>query len=45
VLGGGIVPATEKNFRRSMGWKDLWQMEAILGRKAGNQAGAPPVAA
>ncbi len=26
--------ATEKNFRRIMGWKDLWQLEAILGRKA-----------
>jgi putative transposase len=25
--------ATEKNFRRIMGWKDLWQLEAILGRK------------
>jgi hypothetical protein len=26
--------ATEKNFRRIMGWKDLWQLEAILGRQA-----------
>ena len=26
--------ATEKNFHRIMGWKDLWQLEAILGRKA-----------
>jgi hypothetical protein len=26
--------AMEKNFRRIMGWKDLWQPEAILGRKA-----------
>ena len=26
--------ATEKNFRRIMGWKDIWQLEAILGRKA-----------
>jgi putative transposase len=26
--------ATEKNFRRIMGWKDLWQLEATLGRKA-----------
>jgi transposase-like protein len=26
--------ATEKNFRRIMGWKDLWQLEAILGRTA-----------
>jgi len=25
--------ATEKNFRRIMGWKDLWQLEAILGRR------------
>jgi hypothetical protein len=25
--------ATETNFRRIMGWKDLWQLEAILGRK------------
>jgi transposase-like protein len=25
--------ATEKNFRRIMGWKELWQLEAILGRK------------
>ena len=26
--------ATERNFRRIMGWKDLWQLEAMLGRKA-----------
>jgi hypothetical protein len=26
--------ATEKNFRRIMGPKDLWQLEAILGRTA-----------
>jgi putative transposase len=25
--------ATEKNFRRIMGWKDLWQLQAILGRE------------
>jgi transposase-like protein len=25
--------ATEKNSRRIMGWNDLWQLEAILGRK------------
>jgi putative transposase len=25
--------ATEKNFRRIMGWKDLWQLKAILGRQ------------
>lgn len=24
--------ATEKNFRRIMGWKDIWQLRAILGR-------------
>jgi hypothetical protein len=32
--------ATEKNFRRIMGWKDLWQLEAILGRKASEHAAA-----
>jgi hypothetical protein len=37
--------ATEKNFRRIMGWKDLWQLEAILGRKAGDQAVAQQEAA
>ena len=30
--------ATEKNFRRIMGWKDLWQLEAILGRKRSEDA-------
>lgn len=25
--------ATEENFRRIMGWKDLWQLKAILGRE------------
>lgn len=30
--------ATEKNFRRIMGWKDLWQLEAILGRKVADDA-------
>lgn len=25
--------ATEKNFRRIMGWKDLWQLQTILGRQ------------
>jgi hypothetical protein len=25
--------ATEKNFRRIMGWKDLWQLEAIFRKK------------
>jgi len=37
--------ATEKNFRRIMGWKDLWQLEAILGRKASKDAAAQPEAA
>jgi len=37
--------ATEKNFRRIMGWKDLWQLEAILGRKVSDQAAAQPEAA
>ena len=37
--------ATEKNFRRIMGWRDLWQLEAILGRKAGDQAAAQQEAA
>jgi hypothetical protein len=32
--------ATEKNFRRIMGWKDLWQLEAILERKATENAAA-----
>src|SRR5215468_5513764 len=36
---------TEKNFRRIMGWKDLWQLEAILGRKVGDQAAAKQEAA
>ena len=30
--------ATEKNFRRIIGWKDLWQLEAILGRKRSEDA-------
>jgi len=30
--------ATEKNFRRIMGWKDIWQLEAILGRKRSEDA-------
>ena len=37
--------ATEKNFRRIMGWKDLWQLEAILGRKVADQAAAQQEAA
>jgi transposase-like protein len=37
--------ATEKNFRRIMGWKDLWQLEAILGRKTDDQAAAQQEAA
>jgi len=28
-----------------MGWKDLWQLEAILGRKASKDAAAQPEAA
>jgi len=34
--------ATENNFRRIMGWKDLWQLKAILGRQtpATKQEGA-----
>jgi putative transposase len=32
--------ATEMNFRRIMGWKDLWQLESILGRKATENAAA-----
>jgi len=34
----GSFLATEKNFRRIMGWKDLWQLEAILGRKRSEDA-------
>jgi len=37
--------ATEKNFRRIMGWKDLWQLEAILARKIADQAAAQQEAA
>ena len=37
--------ATEKNFRRIMGWKDLWQLETILGRKVSDQTAAQQVAA
>jgi hypothetical protein len=33
--------AMEKNFRRIMGWKDLWQREAILGRKTIETAAGP----
>ncbi len=36
---------TEKNFRRIMGWKDLWQLEAILGRKVSDPAAAQQEAA
>ena len=32
--------ATEKNFHGIMGWKDLWQREAILGRKTTENAAA-----
>ncbi len=37
--------ATEKNFRRIMGWKDLWQLETILGRKISEPATAQQEAA
>jgi putative transposase len=37
--------ATEKNFRRIMGWKDLWQLQTILGRKVGDQTAAHQEAA
>ena len=37
--------ATEKNFRRIMGWKDLWQLETILGRKVSDQAAVQQEAA
>jgi len=36
--------ATETSFRRIMGWKDLWLLEAIR-RKAGHQAAARQEAA
>ena len=36
----GSFLATEKNFRRIMGWKDLWQLKALLGR-AGTEKSAP----
>jgi transposase-like protein len=37
--------ATEKNFRRIMGSKDLWQLETILGRKVSDQDAAQQEAA
>jgi len=37
--------AIEKNFRRIMGWKDLWQLETILGRKVSDQAAVQQEAA
>ena len=37
--------ATEKNFRRIMGWKDLWQLETILDRKVSDQDAAQHEAA
>jgi hypothetical protein len=36
---------TERNFRRIMGWKDLWQLETILGRKVSDQAAVQQEAA
>jgi hypothetical protein len=38
-------PAREKSFRRIMGWKDLWNLEVILGRKVSELAATQPVAA
>ncbi len=32
--------ATENNFRRIMGWHDLWQLKAILGRGEPEKAAA-----
>lgn len=37
--------ATETNFRRIMGWNDLWQLETILGRKVSDQDAAQQEAA
>ena len=37
--------ATEKNLPRIMGWKDLWQLETILGRKTTDQAAVQQEAA
>jgi hypothetical protein len=37
--------ATEKNFRRIMGWKDLWQLETVSGRKVSDQDAAQQEAA
>lgn len=37
--------ATEKNFRRIMGWKDLWQLQTILGRNVSDYAMAKQEAA
>lgn len=34
--------AMEKNFCRIMGWKDMWQLEAILGRKAADDTAIMP---
>jgi hypothetical protein len=44
-VGGGFILTKEKNFRRIMGWKDLWQLETILGRKISDQDAAQQVAA
>ena len=33
TLGGAAMLATEKNFRRVMGHKDLWTLKAILDGK------------
>ena len=37
--------ATERNFRRIMGWKDLWQLETILGRKGADNTATKQKAA
>ena len=37
--------ATERNFRRIIGWKDLWQLETILGRKGADDTATKQKAA
>jgi hypothetical protein len=36
---------TEMNSRRVMGWRDLWQLETMLGRKLSEEAAAKQEAA
>jgi hypothetical protein len=38
-------PATDKSFRRIMGWKNLWNPEVTLGRKVSKLGAAQPVTA